>query len=391
MMFARLLTQLLRGSRGRLSVALLALVSGAAVISALANVDLDVEKKLTQEFRTLGANLVVAPPHREADSTQTLSGSPLAPADPTLMDEAVLDMIESNRTPQLEAFAPYLYIVVRANAGNNRLPAVLTGTWLDEVRQLEPWWKAEGGWIDSRDDRTRCLVGRNAARQFHLAAGSPLEVSYGEKTAQLTVAGVVTAGGAEDNQIFVNLVVVQGLAGLPGKMEVAQLSVSGSAGLIETYAQHLRKALPSLEVRPIRQIAEAEGRLLTRIRLLILLMVLLILVLTSLCVLGTMAALAMERREDVGLMKALGGSIGRVVGLFLAEAGLLGAAGGILGYLVGIGLTLWIGRRVFAATIVPRWEVFPLTVALMVGVALAGALPLRLLGRVKPAVILRGE
>jgi putative ABC transport system permease protein len=390
-MFARLLSQLLRGSRGRLSVALLALVSGAAVISALTNVDLDVEKKLTQEFRTLGANLVVTPPHAEAASTETLTSSPLPPTDPALVDEAVLRTIESNRKPQLETFAPYLYIVVRANVGNNRLPVVLTGTWLDEVRRLEPWWKAEGGWIDSRDDRTRCLVGRNAARQFHLAAGSPLHMSYGGQTAQLTVAGVVTAGGAEDNQIFVNLPVVQGLAGLPGKMEVVQLSVSGSAEEIETYAQLLGKALPSLEVRPIRQIAEAEGQLLGRIRLLILLMVLLILVLTGLCVLATMAALAMDRREDVGLMKALGGSVSRVVGLFMAEAGLLGAVGGILGYLAGIGLTLWIGRRVFAATISPRWEVFPLTVALMVGVALAGALPLRLLGRVKPAVILRGE
>lgn len=390
-MFGRLLLQLLRGSRSRLIVALLALVSGAAVISALTNVDLDVEKKLTQEFRTLGANLVVTPPHAEAASTETLTGSPLAPTDPALMDEAVLRTIESNRKPQLETFAPYLYIVVRANVGNNRPPVVLAGTWLDEMRHLEPWWKAAGGWIDSRDDRTRCLVGRNAARQLQLAAGSPLQVRYGAQTAQLTVAGVVTAGGAEDNQIFVNLPVVQGLAGLPGKMEVVQLSVSGSTREIEAYAQLLGQALPSLEVRPIRQIAEAEGQLLGRIRLLILLMVLLILVLTGLCVLATMAALAMDRREDVGLMKALGGSVSHVVGLFMAEAGLLGAIGGILGYLAGIGLTLWIGRRVFAATISPRWEVFPLTVALMVGVALAGALPLRLLGRVKPAVILRGE
>ena len=51
----------------------------------------------------------------------------------------------------------------------------------------------------------------------------------------------------------------------------------------------------------------------------------------ALCVLATMAALAMERRADVGLMKALGGSIGRIVGLFLAEVGVLGAVGGCAG------------------------------------------------------------
>jgi putative ABC transport system permease protein len=62
-MFWRLLWKLLRGSRGRLAVAILALVSGAMVISALLNLELDVERKLTQEFRMLGANLVISPAH----------------------------------------------------------------------------------------------------------------------------------------------------------------------------------------------------------------------------------------------------------------------------------------------------------------------------------------
>ena len=128
-----------------------------------------------------------------------------------------------------------------------------------------------------------------------------------------------------------------------------------------------------------------------RTRLLIVSMVILILILTALCVLATMAALAMERREDVGLMKALGGSISQVVGLFMAEVGVLGAAGGIVGAILGVALSRWIGQRVFNAAISPRWEIFPLTIALMTVVALAGALPLRLLGKVKPAVIFRGE
>jgi len=119
--------------------------------------------------------------------------------------------------------------------------------------------------------------------------------------------------------------------------------------------------------------------------------VLLILVLAALCVLATMAALAMERRDDVGLMKALGGSISRIVSLFLAEVGALGAAGGIIGCIVGIELSHWMGWRVFGTAISVRWELFPLTIALMVAVALAAALPLRLLGKVKPAAILRGE
>jgi putative ABC transport system permease protein len=170
-----------------------------------------------------------------------------------------------------------------------------------------------------------------------------------------------------------------------------QLSVSGTATSIGGYAARLTNSLPGYDVRPIRQVTEAEGNLLSRTRLLIVSMVVLILVLTALCVLATMAALAMERRADVGLMKALGGTISRIVGLFLAEVGVLGAAGGLIGCIAGVALSQWMGRRVFGTSITPRWEVFPLTIALMVVVAMTGALPLRRLGRVKPAVILRGE
>lgn len=380
-MFSRLLWKLLHASRGRLVVALIALVSGAAVISSLLNLQFDIERKLTQEFRALGANLIVS----RARDLQTIESR----ADsPVLIDQAkVLSQIQNLRARELVAAAPYLYIV--AHAANGLV--VVEGTWLDEARKLSPTWKIEGGPEPSRADSTRCLVGRDVARLYQLAPGSALELNYLSKTVQLTVAGIVDAGGAEDSHVFVNLPVAQELAGLIGQIGVVQLSVNGAPKTIEAYAQKLAAALPGFEVRPIRQVAEAEGELLNRIRLLIFSMVLLILVLTSLCVLATMAALAMERREDVGLMKALGGSISRIVGLFLAEVGVLGAVGGLAGCIAGVQLSHWMGQRVFGTAISARWEIFPLTIALMVGAALAGALPLRRLGSVKPAVILRGE
>jgi putative ABC transport system permease protein len=207
----------------------------------------------------------------------------------------------------------------------------------------------------------------------------------------LSVAGIVTTGGAEDSQVFTRLEVVQALAGLPGKVSLVQLSVAGSAADIEAVTKRLTGALPGLDVRPVRQIASAEGMILGRIRGLIFWTIALILVLSMLGVLASMAALAMERSRDVGLMKALGGSIPRIMRLFLAEAGTLGVLGGTIGFLAGIVLARWIGGRVFGVAISPRLEVFPVTIALTVVVALAGALPLRLLGRVRPAEILRGE
>jgi putative ABC transport system permease protein len=386
-MFWRLLLQLLRGSRGRLAVALIAVMSCAAVTSALLNLDLDIGRKLTREFRTLGANLVISS-RQNSQIAEPSGGAATSASSPGLMDaSAVLPVVERARTPDVVAAAPYLYVVART--ANTQV--VVAGTWLDQQQALEPTWKLEGSWIASREDNEHCLVGRNVARQFGLALGSQLELAYLANSMQLKVAGIVDAGGAEDNQIFVNLPVAQNLAGLQGKIEVVQLSVSGAGAAISQYAAQLAGALPQFDVRPLRQVTDAEGRLLGRTQLLIVSMIVLILVLTALCVLATMAALAMERREDVGLMKALGGSISRIVGLFLAEVGVLGAAGGFIGCLAGLALSNWMGERVFGTSITPRWETFPVTIGLMIVVAMAGALPLRLLGKVKPAVILRGE
>lgn len=307
---------------------------------------------------------------------------------PALLDQKTVT-VEIGGVPKTGpvVVAPFLYVVAHSSGK----PVVVAGTWLDVAHSLEPTWKIAGEAIASREDAAHCLVGRNVAGQFHLASGSALDLNYQGRSAHLTVSGIVDSGGSDDNQIFVNLPVAQGLAALPGKVEMVQLSASGSSDQIAAYAANLARVLPGAEVRPIRQVTEAEGALLNRTRLLIVSMIVLILALTALCVLATMSALSMERREDVGLMKALGGSISRIVALFLSEVGVLAAAGGLIGCVAGVILSRWMGQRVFSAAITPRWEVFPLTIGLMVLVAMAGALPLRLLGRVKPAVILRGE
>jgi putative ABC transport system permease protein len=383
-MFWRVVFKLLRGSSGRLAVAVIALVSGAAVISALMNLDLDVERKLTQEFRSLGANVVVSAANNAA--------APQDAGTPTLLDESKVTVALANTKPadstaSIFAAAPFLYVV--AHSANT--PVVVAGTWLDQLSKLDPTWKLEGNWIAQRDDETSCLIGRNVARKLNLTVGSTLALKGSHAAMTCSVSGVIDSGSNEDNQVFAALPAVQQLENLNQRITLAQIGVTGGTKAIASYAQNLATQLPDYQVRPIRQVADAEGSLLARIRLLIVAMIILILVLTAFCVLGTMAALAMERREDVGLMKALGGSIARVVGIFLAEVGVLGAVGGAVGSLLGFALSYWMGKRVFDAAISPRWEVFPITVALMIVVALAGALPLRLLGNVKPAVIFRGE
>ena len=90
-------------------------------------------------------------------------------------------------------------------------------------------------------------------------------------------------------------------------------------------------------------------------------------------------------------MKAIGGSVRRVLRLFLAEAALLGLAGGVLGAAVGILLSIGLGKAVFGVAAQPRLIVYPVSVALTILVAIISAYPLRRLASIRPASVFRGE
>ena len=351
--------------------------SGGAVCAALLNLDLDATDKLTREFRVLGANVVIS-------AVQTGDAA-------ATVDAGATHQIDQLRLPGIVGIAPYLYVSAEARAGRNSAPVIVAGTWFDEAAHMNSWWKVQGNWLSARENRTDCMIGEQAASRLGLIPGQSVRIHYAGREAELRVAGIVTAGSSEDTQIFVGLPLAQELAGLGERASVIQISARGSAQEIAEVIRRLSLALPEFEVRPVRQLAEAEGRLLERIRGLLFGTVVLILVLTSLGVLAAMAGLALERRRDVGLMKALGGPVRRIMRFFLVEATVIGFAGGTLGFLAGLALSQWVGERVFSVFITPRLIVFPATLALMVLVSVAGALPLRLLGRVRPSEILRGE
>jgi putative ABC transport system permease protein len=109
-------------------------------------------------------------------------------------------------------------------------------------------------------------------------------------------------------------------------------------------------------------------------------------------VLATLIGWVFDRRRDFAIMKALGASERLLNAFFASEAAALGMAGALLGYAVGIGVAAWIGRVNFHSPVMPRLSVLPFVFVGSVVVALLSAvLPIGLLRRVQPAMILRGE
>jgi putative ABC transport system permease protein len=116
------------------------------------------------------------------------------------------------------------------------------------------------------------------------------------------------------------------------------------------------------------------------------------LVAAGLAVAATSATTVLERRAEVGVMKALGATNALVAGIFLAEQLMLAIAGGLLGFACGVGLARTLGKSVFGTPAPLRMVLLPIVLGIAAMVAIAGSLiPLRRAARFDPAPILRGE
>jgi putative ABC transport system permease protein len=241
------------------------------------------------------------------------------------------------------------------------------------------------------DRQTTCSVGTKVSAALHLQVNGRLTLRNEDREETCRVAAIQATGGPEDNQASLPLAAAQRLAALPGRISLIQISVPGTPRAIASYISSLAQQLSELDVRPIRQFTEGEAKIYNRISGVLTATVALVLILTGLCVMAAMTNVAMERRNDVGLMKAIGGATRRVLRLFLTEAALLGLAGGIFGGAVGILLSIWLGKAVFGVAARPRLIVYPVAVVLTILVSIAGAYPLKRLANIRPASVFRGE
>jgi putative ABC transport system permease protein len=362
-MFLRMLVRAAVLRRGRAAAALFAMVVAAAVATAMLNLYVDVQAKLRREFRNYGANIIVV--GRDGAS---LSPDALASVDFVLAGRGIT--------------APFGLVVARTSDGQ---PIVVAGADFDRVRQLDRWWSVSN-WPSAPQ---QALIGVRA-RPAVAPKNQTFDLSFQGRILHVSPAGTVQTGAAEDSRIYISLADFVAWTGVqPSTIEIA---ASGSPEEIAGIMNQVAHAIPTGDVRPVRQIMEGEARVLGKTRATLLAAASLIILTAALCVLSTLMGWVFDRRRDFAIMKALGASGRLLNGFFAAEAAVLGATGALIGFLVGIGIATWIGRVNFHAPVVPRWSVLPVVLAGSMAVTLLSAiLPISLLRRVQPAVILRGE
>jgi putative ABC transport system permease protein len=358
-MFLRMLFRAAVLRRGRAVAALLAMVVAAASATAMLTLFGDVQSKLQKEFRNYGANVVVV-----AKEGQQLPGNAFRQAENVGMA------------------VPFSYALAHSATGSS---VVVVGTDFIHARKLNGWWSVSA-WPSTPNT---VLVGQSAAKAIN-PDGKPFDLVFQDRVVHLSPAGILQTGAAEDSRIYMALDEFAKWTQLP--TSTIEIAVPGSPAQVRTAMRNLSVAMPSAEVRPVRQLIEGEARVLGKTRSTLMASCVLIILTAALCVLATLTGWVLDRRRDFAIMKALGASQPLLTGFFAAEASLVGVAGGIFGFVLGIGTAFWIGRTNFHASVEPRYGLFPLILAGSVAVALVSSVvPISILRRVQPATILRGE
>lgn len=429
-MFFRMLLSAVFRRRSRAVMAVVASLVGAATLSCLAMICIAVPQQMNQEMRAYGANLIVTP---LADSENGKSGIDDA------MVEHTTQMVSAKGS---EKHATYRYENVRVNAA----PYVMAGVNPAQVRNLNHHWVVDGSWPSAG----KVLVGRDVADAMGLKVGGSITIGYrasdnaassgqasqsgtggtaqsGDESAQsgtdgtsdgqtssgstgaqqtqnghvssdimdtsgteFRVAGIVDTGG-EDSIIYALAGDVDKLTGSTRGVDVIEYS-SGASDLTALVNSINDMTSMHVKAQQVTKITASDTRVITMLQTLFWIVSLVVLVFTLVGVGTTISSIVSQRRNEIGLRKALGASSHAIGVEFYVESAVYGLLGGLLGTATGYGMARWLCATVFERSIGFNWWLAAVSVVFSALVAVVASIPpVHRATRIDPAVVLREE
>lgn len=347
--------------KGRFIIAAVSVSLAVAVITCMLGITIGIREKLGAELKSYGANIIVSP----------LKGD--------YLEYDKVDSISSLKN--VEEVSGQVF--GSAKADNRNIEII--GLDMDKLKNRG--WRLAGRWPDKRYE---ILAGINIRDALSLIPGQDLPLMHETKRTNFLVGGFIEKGGAEDSAIIMAIPDAWDMMGLEGKLSA--ILVRGRSGQLQGVVREIKGMLPAASVKTLRQVAVAEESLLGKIQLLMALVTVVVVFATSISVASTMGANVLERREEIGLMKALGAAKKEISIFYKTEAALIGFSGGLTGFILGYLSVQAVSKGAFNSFVtMPAYiSVFSLSTGLLIAM-LASYFPVRDAMKYNPAVILRGE
>ncbi len=359
--------------KSRMFVALLAVAIGGTILSGLMTIYYDIPRQMGKEFRSYGANMILLPKKSDIGIKKT--------------DFKLFNDITKGY--DIEGITPFSY----KNSKVNENPIVIAGTDFKQVQKTRPFWYIDGN--IPKNDR-EVLVGSEVAKLLYLQLGKSINIEYKNKEGKyiphrFTVSGIVKSGKSEDGMMFIDLDRLIDITGEKDLIDVVEISVSAQKEKLAS----LMKSFDNTNIvhsKLVKKIANSENTVLSKLQALVWLVSIIVLILTMISVGTTMMAAVMERREEIGLKKAIGASNKSIILEFLLEGLLLGPIGGVLGMFLGFLFAQSVSLKVFGRGIEIEPSIAIITILMSTLITgIASLIPVRRATEIEPALVLKGE
>ena len=416
--------------KGKMILIALTICLGASLATGMLNVVLGVEEKVNKELKNYGANITVKPKDSSllSDIYDVGEGTDLNSA--YLREDELGKLKTIFWAFNIVDFTPFLDAAVTLDDGSQ---CKMTGTWFNHhldlptgesldagVVGMRSWWDVtEGSWLDEKDDTasSEIMVGAVLAAEHDWHAGDTIHITASDGEKDVMIAGIYDAGGDEDEQIFGTLDLVQELTDRENKVasievsalttpdnELARRAARNPAALssrdyetwyctayVSAICYQIQEVITDSVASAVRKVAESEGTILDKTRLLMILITGLSLIGSALGISNLVTASVMERSKEIGLLKAIGARDHSITGVVITEILITAFIGFVTGCFIGYGFAQLIGHSVFGSTIEMDPKVVPIVAGLIALVTIAGSLPaIRQILRLRPAEVLHG-
>ncbi|CAG1001345.1 partial Macrolide export ATP-binding/permease protein MacB, partial [Rhodocyclaceae bacterium] len=352
----------LRGSRSRTALILLAMGIGVAAVVIVSSLGEGARRYVLDQFGSLGTNLLIVLPGR----SETSGGAPGFIVGKTPRAITIDDALALGRSRAVRKIAPLIVGTgdVRWNAKIREVPVLGSTAEMLEVRHME---LSQGIFLppgDPHHSQPVCVIGAKVRRELFGAQPALGEwLRIGDR--RFRVVGILASQGQSlgfdtDEVVIVPVASAQALFNTEALFRVLVEAKS------REQVQHAKEDV--LEILKARHEGERDvtvitqdavlatfDRILRALTLAVGGIAAISLGVAGILIMNVMLISVTQRRAEIGLLKAVGATGGQVKLIFFTEAAILALAGGAVGLAVGKAGQLFIGQLYPSIPFSPPW------------------------------------
>ena len=361
----------LRRRKGKVFLLVLGLTIGVTTVVALQAITQTMRDDVGVKLDEFGANILVVP--QSNSLSLSYGGMTVSSAAYDVGELTSLDMERIQTIPNaasISTIAPILLSAVQVKGQY----VLVAGVDLEAELRMKKWWQLDGRAPQADGE---ALAGARVAELLGLSVGS--QVPVGNRTFEI-VATLAENGMQDDDMLFVDLNAAQSALNRFGTISLVEVSALCNACPIEEMIRQIQEAVPQARVTGLRQAVALRMETVDQLTRFAWALSAVVLVIGGLVVLTTMLGAVAERKQEIGIFRAMGFRRTHIMRVILAEAALVSLVGGLLGWLIGMVAATLLASSVAQISVAVQWSPW-----LLLG-AVGTALFLGVLSSLYPAV-----